>query len=78
MSVHALSRLPRLNKPGYVNIDEQDVMQLLHTLPNYREGKERLAYFSEELQLSVIKNIKTDDVITIVRAKRPKGDWTDV
>ena len=78
MSVHALSRLPRLNKPGYVGIDEQDVMQLLHTLPNYREGKERLAYFSEELQLSIIKNIKTDDVITIVRAKRPKGDWTDV
>lgn len=78
MSVHALSRLPRLNKSGYVNIDERNVMQLLRNPPNYKESETRLAYFSEKLQLSIIRNVKTGDVVTIVRAKTPKGDWVNV
>ena len=78
LSVHALSRLPRLNKKGYSVIEEQDVMEILKSRPQYKEGKNKIVFFSEILQLSVIKNLDTDDIVTIVRAKRPKGDWKNV
>ena len=78
MSDHALSRLPRLNKKGFSEINEKDVLALLKGKPNYKENENRLAYFSEELQLAVIQNKETGDVVTIVRAKRPKGDWENV
>ena len=41
LSVHALSRLPRLNKPGYEVIHEEDVLGLIKTMPNYSEGEEK-------------------------------------
>lgn len=78
MSVHALSRLPRLNKKGFSVIEEQDVTAILKNKPSYKEGENKMVFFSEKLQLSVIKNLDTDDIVTIVRAKRPKGDWKDV
>lgn len=78
LSVHALSRLPRLNKKGFLAIEERDVMAILKDKPRYKEGKNKIAFFSETLQLSVVKNLDTDDIVTIVRAKRPKGDWENV
>lgn len=78
LSVHALSRLPRLDKKGYTNISEEHVLMLLKRNPNYMEGEKKAVYFDEKLQLSIIKNLDTDDVVTIVRAKKPKGDWKDV
>ena len=59
-------------------IEEQDVMEILKSRPQYKEGKNKIVFFSEILQLSVIKNLDTDDIVTIVRAKRPKGDWKNV
>lgn len=78
LSTHALSRLPRLNKSGYVSIDEADIKQLLDNSPNYKENDTKIAYFSGEKQLAIIKNIETGDIVTIVRTKKPKGDWEDV
>lgn len=78
MSVHALSRLPRLNKKGYFVIGEQDVMTILKEKSSYKEGVNKAVYFSETLQLSVIKNIDTDDVVSIVRRKYPKEVWESV
>lgn len=78
MSVHALSRLPRLNKKGYFVIGEQDVMTILKEKSSYKEGVNKAVYFSEILQLSVIKNIDTDDVVSIVRRKYPKEVWESV
>lgn len=78
LSVHALSRLPRLNKKGFLEIDEQDVKKMLKGNPNYKEGENKMVYFSEQLHLSVIKNMETEDIVTIVRAKKPKGDWENV
>lgn len=78
LSDHALSRLPRLNKKGFLEISENDVKKVLKGNPNYKEGETKLVYFSEELQLSVIKNIETGDIVSIIRAKKPKGDWKNV
>lgn len=78
MSVHALSRMPRLNKSGYPEINEKNLMELLGGTPNYRENETKLAYFSEDMELAAIKNKETGDIVTIVRAKKPRGDWENV
>ena len=61
-----------------MEISENDVKKVLKGNPNYKEGETKLVYFSEELQLSVIKNIETGDIVSIIRAKKPKGDWENV
>lgn len=77
LSVHALSRLPRLNKSGYVNVVEDDLFLLLKGKANYTE-ENKLVYFDEKLQLAVAKNKETGDVVSIIRRKKPKGIWEDV
>lgn len=78
MSVHALSRLPRLNKPGYPEIEEKDIVDILRGQPNYTEGEKKLVFFDQERQLVVVKNKETDDIISIVRRKNPKEEWDNV
>lgn len=78
MSVHALSRMPRLNKSGYPEIEEKDIMDMLRGQPNYSEGEKKLVFFNPERQLVVIKNKETDDIISIVRRKNPKEEWNNV
>lgn len=78
MSVHALSRMPRLNKSGYPEIEEKDIMDMLRGQPNYSEGEKKLVFFDPERQLVVIKNKETDDIISIVRRKNPKEEWDNV
>lgn len=77
LSVHALSRLPRLNKPGYEVIHEEDVLDLIKTMPNYSEGEEKMIWFSPSKQLVVIKNKNSGDIVSIVRRKNKKKEWTD-
>lgn len=78
MSAHALSRMPRLNKPGYPEIEEKDIIDMLRGRPNYSEGEKKLIFFDPERQLVVIKNKETDDIISIVRRKNPKEEWKNV
>ena len=78
MSAHALSRMPRLNKPGYPEIEEKDIIDMLRGRPNYSEGENKLVFFDPERQLVVIKNKETDDIISIVRRKNPKEEWKNV
>lgn len=78
LSDHALSRLSRLNKKGFLEINENNVKKILKGNPDYKEGQTKWVYFSKELQLSVIKNIETGDIVSIIRAKKPKGDWENV
>lgn len=77
LSVHALSRLSRLNKPGYEVIHEEDVLDLIKTMPNYSEGEEKMIWFSPSKQLVVIKNKNSGDIVSIVRRKNKKEEWTD-
>lgn len=73
LSVHALSRLPRLNKPGYPNIEESDVLTIVKGNPNYSEGESKLIFFDSGKQLVVVKNKDTDDIVSIVRRKDRKS-----
>lgn len=69
LSVHALSRLPRLNKPGYPSIEESDVLTIVKGNPNYSEGESKLLFFDSKNNLVQVKNKETDDIVSIVRRK---------
>ena len=78
MSVHALSRLPRLNKDNYAKISELDLLKLLNRKNNYIEETTKLVFFDKELQIAAIKSTITEDIVTIVRKKKMKVGWIDV
>lgn len=60
MSVHALSRLPRLNKPGLPEVSEEMLIKIIKGTPNYTEGEDKQIYFIHELQLLVVRNKKLE------------------
>ena len=62
MSTHALSRLPRLNKPGLPEISEAMLMNIIKGQPNYMEGQ----------------NKETEDIVSVVRRKEAKEAWKNV
>ena len=78
MSVHALSRLPRLNKPGLPEVSEEELIKFISGAPKYTEGENKLIYFDSERQLVAVKNKNTGDIVSVVRRKRPKEVWQDV
>ena len=75
MSVHALSRLPRLNKPGLPEVSEEMLIKIIKGTPNYTEGEDKQIYFIHELQLLVVRNKKTGDIVSVVRRRAPKEAW---
>lgn len=78
LSVHALSRLPRLNQPGLPEVSEETLMKFINGIPKYTEGENKLVYFDAELQLVAIRNKITGDIVSVVRRKNPKEVWEDV
>lgn len=78
MSVHALSRLPRLNKPGLPEVSEEELIKFISGAPKYTEGENKLIYFDSERQLVAVKNKNTGDIVSVVRRKNPKEVWQDV
>lgn len=79
MSVHALSRLPRLNKANLPEISEGELMAFIEDgAPKYTEGEHKLIYFDEDLQLVVVRDKETRDIVSVVRRKSPKEVWKDV
>lgn len=78
MSVHALSRLPRLNKPELPEVSDTMLMEIIKGKSNYTEGEEKQIYFVHDLQLLVVRNKKTGDIVSVVRRKEAKGEWKSV
>lgn len=78
MSVHALSRLPRLNKPGLPEVSEEMLIKIIKGTSNYTEGEDKQIYFIHELQLLVVRNKKTGDIVSVVRRRAPKEAWGNV
>lgn len=78
MSVHALSRLPRLNKPGLPEVSEEMLIKIIKGTPNYTEGEDKQIYFIHELQLLVVRNKKTGDIVSVVRRRALKEAWGNV
>lgn len=78
LSAHALSRLPRLNKPGVPEVTEKELIEFIHGSPKYREGENKLIYFDTERQLVAVKNKGTGDIVSVVRRRSPKEVWENV
>ena len=78
MSAHALGRLSRLDKLGYVHIAEEEVIELLKKKPNYSEGENKVIWFDREKQLVIVKNKTSGDIVSIVRRKNEKETWNNV
>ena len=78
MSVHALSRLPRLNKPGLTEVSEEMLIKIIRGEPNYAEGEDKQIYFIQELQLLIVRNKGTGDNVSVVRRNNPKEVWKNV
>ena len=78
MSVHALSRLPRLNKPGLPEVSEEMLIKIIRGEPNYAEGEDKQIYFIQELQLLIVRNKGTGDIVSVVRRNNPKEVWKNV
>ena len=78
MSVHALSPLPRLNKLGLPEVSEEMLIKIIKGTPNYTEGEDKQIYFIHELQLLVVRNKKTGDIVSVVRRRAPKEAWGNV
>lgn len=78
MSVHALSRLSRLNKLGLPEVSEEMLIKIIKGTPNYTEGEDKQIYFIHELQLLVVRNKKTGDIVSVVRRRAPKEAWGNV
>lgn len=78
LSAHALSRLPRLNKSGYIPISEEDVFETIKRKPNYSEGADKSIWFDQEKQLVIVKNKISEDIVSIIRRKNRKETWDDV
>lgn len=78
MSIHALSRLPRLNKPGLPEVSEEMLIKIIKGTPNYTEREDKQIYFIHELQLLVVRNKKTGDIVSVVRRNNPKEVWKNV
>lgn len=78
LSSHALGRLPRLNQKKFPPIKEEDLLSILSKSPNYCEGDDKKVYFSLDKQIAIIKNNTTGDIVSIVRRKAEKNDWTRI
>jgi len=78
LSSHALSRLPRLNKKGFPELSEDDVLKVLQEKPKYLEDESKAVFFDKERQLSIIQNRETKDIVSIVRRKNRKEEWKGV
>ena len=53
-------------------------MKIINGTPNYTEGEDKQIYFIQELQLLVVRNKETKDIISVVRRKEPKEVWKNV
>lgn len=78
MSVHALSRLLRLNKPGLPEVSDEELIKFINGKPKYTEGENKLIYFDSDRQLVAVKNKDTGDIVSVVRRKSLKEVWKDV
>lgn len=75
LSVHALSRIPRLNNPKFPIVSDEDLIKLLKSNPNYLEGEDKEIYFDLGKQLVGVRNKKTGEIISVIRRKNLKEGW---
>lgn len=77
LDIHGVSRLGRLHKKGYVEVDAEQVLEFLQNnrANFYQEGDGRVIFFSKQLQTAVIQAPNDGKIITVVRMKKAKTTW---
>lgn len=78
LSPHALGRLPRLNKRGFPDITEKELMNLIKGKANYSERANRIVYYDDVLQIAAIENTDSGDIVSVVRRKTIKEEWNEI
>lgn len=78
LSVHAASRLDRIEKKGFKIITINDVLDLSKREPDFRQNDVKVVHFDERLQLAIIRNTNTNDIVSIVRRKHKKDGWYEI
>lgn len=78
MSVHALSRMSRLRRPGYPIVSESELIEVIKQPAKYLDERNREVHFSAEKQLAAVRDRNTKDIVSIVRRKNRKEKWKDV
>lgn len=78
LSVHATSRLDRIEKKGFKIITINDVLDLSKRKPDFRQNDVKVVHFDESLQLAIIRNTNTNDIVSIVRRKHKKDGWYEI
>ncbi len=75
MSAHGAQRfVDRKNgKNGQTRFTKEDVVRLFNKNPNYKQSYGRLVNF--ENKIAIIKNDKTNEIISIVYRNNPKEGW---
>ena len=54
------------------------MIEIVRDKPQFNESEGKWIYFDSELQLVVIQNKSTEDIISVVRRKKPKKIWQNV
>ena len=76
--MHAASRLDRIEKKGFKIITINDVLDLSKRKPDFRQNDVKVVHFDESLQLAIIRNTNTNDIVSIVRRKHKKDGWYEI
>lgn len=78
LSSHALGRIPRLNKRGFPDVKEKELISLIKGKANYSEKTNRIVYYDDVLQIAAIENTDSGDIVSVVRRKTIKEEWNEI
>ena len=78
LSSHALGRLPRLNKRGFPDVTEKELISLIKGKANYSERTNKIVYYDDVLQIAAIENTDSGDIVSVVRRKTIKEEWNEI
>jgi SPP1 gp7 family putative phage head morphogenesis protein len=75
MSWHGAQRFVdrRIDREGNIIFSKEDIVSMFNTVPNYIQDDGRLVNLKGGI--AVIRNQKTNEIISIVRRKHPKEEW---
>lgn len=62
----------------FQKLPRKKLIEIVRDKPQFNESEGKWIYFDSELQLVVVQNKSTEDIISVVRRKKPKKIWQNV